>query len=110
MTETELNEARQYIPQTIFLVTTKIRDFYVVASDPSYAQTLAEAYLNAPQGISGTGYGFTDDRRVTNIKILGDEVPENKTSGDNPAYYPRFSGGANLIITGRILPCVKDPS
>ena len=71
----------------LYLLTTqKLGDFYVVASDPTRAETMLILMLNKAD------YGFSDDRKVVNIKNLATEIhnfPDDK---------PFFSDKSNLII------------
>lgn len=70
----------------LYLLTTKLGEFYVVAT----TATIAEEYLI--EQLDKADYGFFNDRKVTNIKILAEKVT------DFPAGKPNFSGGANLLI------------
>lgn len=53
----------------LYLLTNKIGKYYVAASDPSQAQNKLLELLN-----SGPGYGFKDDRKVTNIELLAEGI------------------------------------
>lgn len=73
--------------KTLFLVSTKgLGDFYIVATTPNDAETTLTSALNK------TDYGFSKDRKITNIKILADQLM------DFPSGKPFFSSGNNLII------------
>jgi len=71
----------------LYLLTTKgLGDFYLVSESPNEAQDkLTELLVKAD-------YGFTDRRKVTNIKWLTDEISEF------PKGKPNFSNDGNLIL------------
>ena len=103
-----MSEPRQ-APRALYRCTNKIGNFYVTASGMSEAAALVEAYLDVPQGIDGTGYGFTGDRRVTKVEVLAYEITEATTHGPEPRRYPWLSSqNPHLIISDRVLPCVKE--
>lgn len=54
--------------RNLYLLTTGIGDFYVIAEDPTKAQELLENLLNEKD------YGFYPNRKVTNIKFLSKEL------------------------------------
>ncbi len=71
----------------LYLLTTKgLGDFYSVARNPNEAELKLKALLDKAD------YGFSDKRKVENIKLLAEELdafPEGK---------PFFSSGNNLIF------------
>ena len=102
-----MSEAQSF--RALYRCTNKLGDFYVTASGMSEAAAIVEAYLNIPQAADSTGYGFHKDRRVTEVVVIADEIPEATTHGSNPRGYPLFSSsGPHLIISDRIIPCVKE--
>jgi len=71
---------------TLFLLTTKLGDFYVLSNSATEAQSFLIRSFNSAE------YGYYGDRQVSNIKILANEIhnfPSNK---------PNFSSGDNLLV------------
>lgn len=67
----------------LYLVSTKtLGDYYVVAENPNEAQDRLKTLLDKAD------YGFSDSRKIINIKLLADELynfPKNKPNfGKNP--------------------------
>lgn len=72
----------------LYLLKTKgLKDFYVVAEDPTEACNRLTSMLNK------SDYGFSDNRRITQIDILADEIT---LFGGNPK--PNFSNNVTQII------------
>lgn len=72
---------------TLYLLTTEgLGDFYLVALSPNEAKERLETCLNKAD------YGFFDKRKITNIKILADEIT------DFPEGKKHFSGGSKLLF------------
>lgn len=76
------------------LSTKKLDDFYLLANNPLEAQTSLEHELNKAD------YGFYDDRKVVNIRLLAEEIEvANKSDKLN------FSSKKKLIIVPILHPC-----
>lgn len=69
----------------LYLVTNKIKQWYVIAPDPTSAKNKLEQLLNSAD------YSFSNDRMVTNIELLANECID--ANGD---LY--FSGNYNKLI------------
>lgn len=71
----------------LYLLTTKgLGDFYLIAKTPNDAEEKLKSLLDKAD------YGFSDKRKVENIKLLAEEV------GSFPESTPFFSSGHNLIL------------
>ena len=72
---------------TLYLLTNGIGDWYVVASDATSAEKELTRILDKDN------YGFYSKRKVTNIRVLADEMvrPDGECV---------FAQGNNLIIEG----------
>lgn len=71
----------------LYLLTTAgLGDFYVIADNPSEAESHVLELLNKAD------YGFTSQRKICNIKVVAEEV------GEFPKDKPNFSSGNNLIL------------
>ena len=77
--------------QTLYLLSTEgFGEFYIIAKTATEAQTKLETELNRAD------YGFSNARRVTNIKILAHEIGIRNERGELD-----FSSKNQLIITGK---------
>lgn len=74
--------------KNLYLATTGLTDFYVIAKDFNEAQYYLETLLNKQK------YGFAKDRKVTNIKVVARALQPDFTSKD----LPNFSSGNTLLI------------
>ncbi len=71
----------------LYLVSTYgLGDFYIVSPDPTSAEKLLTSLLDK------TDYGLWSNRKITNIKILTEEL------GEFPEGRTNFSSGNKLII------------
>lgn len=70
----------------LYLLTNKLRDWYVLSTSPTHAQEKLVALLNKAD------YGFKSDRKVTNIQLLAESL------GEFPEGKPNFSSGNTLIL------------
>lgn len=70
----------------LYYVQTRKFQHYVLAEHPTQAQEKLEELLKVAD------YGFYDDRKVTEIKLIARELTEF------PEGKPNFSSGNNLIL------------
>ena len=70
----------------LYLVRNKLNGWFVIENDPTSAQNLIENALDSE------AYGASDNRKVTEIKLLAEEVG----SALNSEYF--FSSGKTLLI------------
>lgn len=69
----------------LYLLTTGVADYYVLANDPSTAETRLINMLNVAE------YGYTRERKVTNIQVLAEAIED-----------VRFLTGKNLLIASKL--------
>jgi len=71
----------------LYLLSTQgLGDFYLVAKSPNDAEAKLKGLLDLAD------YGFSDKRKVDNIKLLAEEL------GEFPEAKPFFSSGNRLIL------------
>lgn len=69
----------------LYLLSTKLGDYYVIEESPNHAQDKLKSLFDLAD------YGFGEERKVINIKLVAEEVKE--FSGK-----PNFSSGNKLIL------------
>jgi hypothetical protein len=62
----EINSMTMYL----FVVTTEVGDYYVIAENFGNAQTKIESYLDA------AGYNLSDQRKVSHIKLIAESATD----------------------------------
>lgn len=73
--------------QKLYLMTTKIGDYYVMADNATDGQIALEKALDSAD------YGFSRNRKVINIAFVGEQIVI-----DNKGRHGFWRDGANLLI------------
>lgn len=74
--------------RTLYKLTNKLGDYYVIAENSTQAVEKLEEILDA-----GGGYGFSNERKVKNIVVIAEEIIKRDSIG-----YPYILTDKFLIL------------